>query len=94
MDGSRRDGTVEEFYTLSSELGRFVPSERGQKCRLESSTLYKKATAVHVWVIDSEVYHKGSRGLTFCSQYVPLLFTRYFLSLSWSCSGCSGSELW
>lgn len=36
VDGSRRDGTVEEFYTLSSELGRFVPSERGQKCHLES----------------------------------------------------------
>lgn len=64
VDGSRRDGTVEEFYTLSSELGRFVPSERGRKCRLESSRLYKKATAVHVRVIDSEVYHKGSRGLT------------------------------
>ncbi|CAF87100.1 unnamed protein product [Tetraodon nigroviridis] len=29
VDGSRRDRTVEEFYTLSSELGRSVPSERG-----------------------------------------------------------------
>lgn len=27
VDGSRRDGTVEEFYTLSSELGRSVPHE-------------------------------------------------------------------
>lgn len=32
VDGSRRDGTVEEFYTLSSELGRFVPSDQGQNC--------------------------------------------------------------
>lgn len=30
VDGSRRDGPVEEFYTLSSELGRFVPSERNR----------------------------------------------------------------
>lgn len=25
VEGSRRDGTVEEFYTLSSELGRSGP---------------------------------------------------------------------
>lgn len=25
VDGSRRDGTVEEFYTLSAELGRSGP---------------------------------------------------------------------
>lgn len=30
VDGSRRDGTVEEFYTLSSELGRSGPHYGGQ----------------------------------------------------------------
>lgn len=29
VDGSRRDGTVEEFYTLSSELGRSGPRGGG-----------------------------------------------------------------
>lgn len=38
VDGSRRDGTVEEFYTLSTELGRLVPSERGHKGHLESGS--------------------------------------------------------
>lgn len=30
VDGSRRDGTVEEFYTLSSELGRSGPQGGGE----------------------------------------------------------------
>lgn len=35
VDGSRRDRTVEEFYTLSSELGRFVPPELGRTCHVD-----------------------------------------------------------
>lgn len=36
VDGSRRDGTVEEFYTLSSELGRFVPPDQGHDCLVDA----------------------------------------------------------
>jgi len=36
VDGSRRDGTVEDFYTLSSELGRSGPHNQGLKGELMS----------------------------------------------------------